>query len=214
MKTSAPAWSIFSRKNYKHFENVPGPGSYNPITYLLDGGPNFGFGRSARPSIIGKQSSPGPGSYIPRAVTPNARRPVFGRSYRLPINSLNDTPGPGSYEHRPKSEGPSYSLYGRSKRDKQNSSPGPGHYSPNLSTIDNLPAPKMGKAKRGADLSLSTFPGPGSYQLKSTLEGPKWGLGYGGRSNLKPTGTPGPGTYDLKSTISNLPSYSQSNINN
>ncbi|CAG9332774.1 ODF3L2_12 [Blepharisma stoltei] len=214
MKTSAPAWSIFGRKSYKHTEAVPGPGAYNPTSYVLDMGPNFGFGRSARPALVGKQGSPGPGSYMPRAVTPSARRPIFGRSNRLPLNGMSDTPGPGSYEVRPKSEGPSYSLYGRVRKEKRDNSPGPGHYNPKLSTVDNLPAPRMGTAKRGGEITYSTFPGPGSYPMRSTLEGPKWGLGSGGRSNMKPQNTPGPGSYELKSTISNLPSYSQSSVHN
>lgn len=78
MKASAPAWSLKGRETYKHTEVTPGPGAYSPSSYLAEGGPNYGLGKSPRPELVAvtKQSIPGPGAYSPRAVSPSARRPM------------------------------------------------------------------------------------------------------------------------------------------
>ena len=55
---------------------------------------------------------------------------------------------------------------------------------------------------------LNRNPGPGIYQNKSQLSGPKFGFGSCQRMPVKNLQEPGPGTYKIPSQISNVPAYS------
>ena len=52
------------------------------------------------------------------------------------------------------------------------------------------------------------FPGPGEYETRPKLEGPKVGFGTQMKmTKIKKTFEPGPGSYDAPSTVGHIPKY-------
>lgn len=58
---------------------------------------------------------------------------------------------------------------------------------------------------------LNKNPGPGIYDNKSQLSGPKFGFGSSNRMPIKNGGTPGPGTYKMPVQVGNVASYNMPN---
>lgn len=61
---------------------------------------------------------------------------------------------------------------------------------------------------------LNGNPGPGIYQDKTTLKGPKYGFGSSSRVKLKYDNSPGPGSYKIPVHVSNVPAYSMPSRSN
>lgn len=58
---------------------------------------------------------------------------------------------------------------------------------------------------------LNKNPGPGIYDNKSQLKGPKYGFGSSTRVQLKYDNSPGPGFYKIPTQVGNVASYSMPN---
>jgi hypothetical protein len=129
----------------------------------------------------------------------------IGTSDRKSWENTTKTPGPGAYLIGSKIvEGPKFSIVGRRPDSARSAGPGPGSYLVEFNGTtckENSPCFRIGSAER-ASLNRSVMsPGPGRYQLSSTLQGPKWVFGTSGKSLneklIKSGGlnVPGPGSY-------------------
>lgn len=100
---------------------------------------------------------------------------------------------------------PAYSMLGvKQVTPKNNSTPGPGEYTPAADLLERPPKTVFGRAAR-AHLSRSMSPGPGAYTIPPKIgEGPKFQLRSRLQSKLDRLSTPGPGAYDVKLTDSQL----------
>ena len=99
----------------------------------------------------------------------------IGSAKRLPLAYLNANPGPGTYKSVTKiGEGPKYPLSSMHSPSKGDLVPGPGQYDPKVEPIKKK-APKFPigtepKSRYSKQLS----PGPGNYNIQSSLGGPKF----------------------------------------
>ena len=94
-------------------------------------------------------------------------------------------------------------------------SPGPGHYNPKVDYAkENLGGVKIGTGNRSQHTTLGgkEVPGPGQYDLGSSMAGPAFGIGSStredGSASKSKMQTPGPGSYKVPTYIANLPKYS------
>lgn len=92
----------------------------------------------------------------------------------------------------------------RSKTSKRlsDTNPGPGQYNPDGSAFNKSPGWKLGSSKR-KDSSKEEVPGPGMYDTRGDIIGPKWGFAKDSRGKQKLHDSPGPGSYEIRSTIPN-----------
>jgi len=166
-------------------KDIPGPGTYTGGNSL--GGPNFGFGSSTRAKggdpLGASKEAPGPGNYNLGGQ--------FGR----------DAPK-ASMKYRPASA---------SAAKQASEMPGPGQYTPNADQIKGAIGSlggKMGTSKRSDEPGKSDAPGPGNYNLGSSLrDSHSYGFGTGKRSDLYGrNGAPGPGNYTVADSKGGAPS--------
>jgi hypothetical protein len=209
------AFTMSSRVTTADKRFSPGPGAYSPSKSKE--APLFTIGKGPRASLRNKsQEAPGPGSYQSRTWTEQFANPVkFGTSTRRPISSTSCAPGPGTYTASPKQlDGPAFSMRSRTAKPKRfdvpvSSRQGPGTYQQKISEFvyETSPKSRFGTSKRGVD-SAGNPVGPGMYDVRGKLIGPRWGFGTSGRSSLqKKTEFPGPGTYSIKPTVPSVPYY-------
>ena len=220
-RQKAPSYTIGNESKTSRPSSAftPGPGSYE--TERKYQGPQWKFGSQSRESLI-LIEKPGPGVYsIPETAS---------QSKNL-IRPRQPTPGPGSYNPnsvRPKS--PTWKI-GTSSRDEfkkvKFQSPGPADYSNSLNIHSSSAV--FGKAlkkscfedpsdyEKGSGacedfegktkIRLKRTPGPGQYNVKKEINGPRWHFGTASKDKKMRSETPGPGSYTVYSTMSNLPSY-------
>ena len=187
--------SFYKSDRYRaNFDASPGPCDYEPLKSFHS--PIHEFSRQLK-KIDHLSSVPGPNTYTLPSFADEARqKPGVTLKPRREAKKINDwVPGPGAFETGQKESGPRYSI-GKGKRSKLNfeeSSPGPGQYSPE-------PKSSIGKSFEKSERKIAAFnkvPGPGSYELKSFLkEGPQYSLI--GRKEVTDVnlGAPGPGKYE------------------
>lgn len=158
------------------------------------------------------ESSPGPGQYQPHFES-KQKRTTFG--YSMPgrgesISARHTTPGPGAYNissHKDTRQG-TFGRAGSRGLYNTRSSPGPGAYTPRNGSSKHSAAPKFSFASKQANLSMTlnrTGPGPGSYELKSTIgsEGKKHSITPRRPASAKSgSREPGPGAYNISTTNS------------
>lgn len=151
IKNSAAKWG-FGTDNRKPLnngkDNVPGAGTYNIPSKILDG-PKYFIGAKLGGEQDPKRLNPGPGAYNSHAYdNPNMKissKYKFGSANRLPPMRNGEVPGPGNYAS---------------------------------SLVDKRNAPKFGFGSQKRDQSPggmnSTFPGPGEYKIGGVIgkEGP------------------------------------------
>ncbi len=137
----------------------------------------------------------------------------MGKGKRPPLLPDKEGPGPCNYDIPSKigKEGPKPLLHGKRPEEKPEPLPGPGSYSPNFrATLEKFPAIALSTGPR-VEKDFSTkkdVPGPGQYKLNSTLNGPKFGFGVGGKITPKPDKEiPGPGAYRVPCTFAKTASY-------
>jgi len=175
-----------------------------PVTYSGDveaikfqKTPQYGFsgtGRDIKPS-----SAPGPGQYSPLDPTKSATHRSFGTSPRRAGAQSHESPGPGAYSLSPRmgKDGPKFTVGGPRPAGNMMEHPGPGAYRPeDNGSMSRLLSPRrhgFGTATR-KESTASTSPGPGSYQDKSTMAGPK--NTFGRRLEAPMKQTVGPGQYN------------------
>ena len=111
------------------------------------------------------------------------------------------TPGPGNYNHSTTLSGPKYVMGSRVAKSAEGT-PGPCHYKQDrynyiTSGIQVAPRFSIGTEPRVTIKELNKNPGPGIYQSKGQLEGPKYGFGSSSRMPIKEANLPGPGQYKV-----------------
>lgn len=163
------------------------------------------------------ESSPGPGQYQPHFES-KQRRTTFGYSMAgrgESTSARHFAPGPGAYNiasHKDTRQG-TFGRAGSRGSYNTNASPGPGAYAPKGGSSKYSAAPKFSFASKQANLSMTlnkTGPGPGSYEVKSTIgsSGKKHSMTPRRPSSARPGSNrePGPGAYNI-STASSGPKY-------
>jgi len=215
-----PSYTFGAKTNVPNGKtSVPGPGTYDQSSRIMSQTtPGFRVGTAKRDGLYQTSQTPGPGSYGTRPTSAfnkeSGPKYGFGSANRDELNNMSKTlPGPGTYDFRGTFESPTkgttlvprrpdsavFSTAGRN--------PGPGAYSPNLSTKQNGPAYRIGSASRD-NKAHSGAPGPGNYepQVIRGKQGVK--IGTSVRSPLSTSGaTPGPGTYDYTLKVAEGPKY-------
>jgi hypothetical protein len=183
-------------------DNMPGPGNYD-ISNTLDKGKHISFGHGTRDNSLEKQfrDLPGPGQYPQQTFMgkDSQGKSILGK---IKDRKPDDIPGPGQYYSPDKRNGPAYSLLGHRTDDpimlERAKMPPPGNYNPNDSlTKYKSPNISFGSMSKSSPLRGDNAPGPGQYQIKSTLEGR--GIHIAGKIPEKIIErAPGPGAYDPK----------------
>lgn len=192
-----------SSPNINKSMQMPGPGAYEPASEFGNKTHGFGFGRGGRAHINRGKDMPGPGQY--KVSDDYFRDPKAASIKGRPKTSKTDErPGPGHYQSKSMHTSPAYSMGLKGKAQKLGTelNPAPGSYNPEFDKIKySTPGVNFGspeKAKKGGDM----MPGPGQYELKTTVgnEGPSYGI----RGRYKdPHGDqkPGPGNYNPKDDL-------------
>ena len=186
-------------------DGAPGPGNYD-VSHSAERGKAFSFGHGIRDDSLERQTRgiPGPGTY---ATQTYVGKDTQGKTIagRVKERSLNDVPGPGTYVPADKRAGPAYSLSGHRTEDplmkEKSKLPPPGTYNPDDKFVKHKsPNVSFGTRPKTSDLRGDGAPGPGQYQLKSTLEGPSFHIGSKVPEVFKEK-APGPGAYEPKSDL-------------
>jgi hypothetical protein len=189
--------------------HIPGPGAYTPSLTHRPKSPQVRIGTSSRDGFGGDRNQPGPGQYDPRLFK---SAPAFkvGTSVRPPLNQATATPGPGNYNLTARSvEGPKYHMSPRlDNLGSKDRVPGPGTYSPRVDyTKEKGNQIRIGSASREGWNINKTAPGPGQYDTRRGLGGPKWGFGSSNRDGFRGNAEPGPGHYNLPPKFADVPKY-------
>lgn len=205
------------RSNLAGKGDAPGPGNYDVTDH--NKGKQFSFGTGNRDDSIGKNSKnfPGPGTYVPPTFI---GKDTQGKSIagRVKERSPDNIPGPGAYASPDKRNGPSYSLSGHRTEDpilrEKAKMPPPGSYNPDDSiTKHQSHGVSFGSGAKSTTLRGDGTPGPGQYQLKTTLDSK--GVHIAGKvPEVVKEKAPGPGAYDPKADLKykSGPSFSISGV--
>lgn len=190
----APAYTI-SKARIKHFnkEPIPGPTDYEPYSNARGSLPSYSFNRSPR-RLHQLSENPGPGNYLPEILI-NPKGSTIPKSPRALSSIRNLSPGPGDYNFEIYSKKYQYSISKAKYRSSVYSdSPGPGHYSPKLLTMDEG-SPRT-KFSTQARMPRETFitPAPGHYKLPSIEKSPGYTFAKATKREKDPP-SPGPGSY-------------------
>ncbi|CAK9115275.1 unnamed protein product [Durusdinium trenchii] len=163
----------------------PGPGEYPQVKAEKDKWkktPSWSIGASTRG---GKDWAPmpGPGAYTPS--NPDFVSPKWGftNDNRLKPNKRSTTPGPGQYELKSTLQGRDVSICSKPEsKGLTGTLPGPGAFTPSWTTTSNYgSAPSIGfGASNRAKMVVSKTPGPGQYEIPTTLIGLLSALTEGG----------------------------------
>jgi len=190
----------------------PGPGAYNPSA-SVKAAPAYRIGSAVRDTRDTKEraSTPGPGNYNISYIKGNQNVRI-GTSTRKAIYEERNTPGPGAYTHGSKvGEGPKFIMNPR----RDDSSlivnkfvPGPGAYNVKVdATKLSNSAVGIGTSNRVEINPTKANPGPGQYDTRGRLGGPKYGFGTGIRDQEVKNNVPGPGQYKLPHTVGDVAKY-------
>lgn len=199
-----PESALFAAKS-------PGPGAYNPSLSMKTAPPAYRIGSAVRDSKD-RSSTPGPGNYNPHAVSGNQNIKI-GTSTRTGLYGNKSTPGPGTYNYGTKvGEGPKYIMNPRRDDDVNTKNsryiPGPGAYNPTVDlTKSKNSAIGIGTSNRYDFHPTKANPGPGQYDTRGRIGGPKYGFGSEVRGNERKSEVPGPGQYKLPHTVGDVPKY-------
>jgi len=146
-------------------------------------------------------TSRGHGATLITTLSPVRTSPKWSFRGREGGGSTPDhVPGPGAYAPIPSDRdkftaAPKFG-FGSSSRDGLMgvSQPGPGQYKPE---DPNMVSARwgFGTSTRGPIGKTSSGPGPGAYELRSTLSGSKWTTSARRIASTGSLGTPGPGQY-------------------
>lgn len=199
----------------KYGQSSPGPAAYS-FSYVKNS-PSFSMGRG---NLMKTQISiaPSPGNYNPNYALIRTKSPFWKMCKSTRNTSMSKKGGvdPGSY-NLPSTfgAGPRISFHGKRAKEKIEEFPGPGAYNPNHKVIlEKYPkivlstAPKIEK-----DFTTQKdVPGPGTYAMNSTLNGPKFGFGVGKKGTYNTNESiPGPGSYKIPCTIGQAETYQLAN---
>ena len=167
---------------------------------------SMGTARRMKASKSTSNLSPGPGAYGGNYKNLKKKSPTWklGSDSRKGLQNSSQTPGPGSYQPDDKKKGPTYVMGLKTQVDFSylKTTPGPGNY---LSSTNLLGEKNKGYSFGGKHQFSNTgknFPGPGSYNIKSSVKTKERGKSFGrdpkDRSASKDKylrSVPGPGSY-------------------
>eukprot|EP00441_Pelagodinium_beii_P045691 CAMPEP_0197623090 /NCGR_PEP_ID=MMETSP1338-20131121/3164_1 /TAXON_ID=43686 ORGANISM="Pelagodinium beii, Strain RCC1491" /NCGR_SAMPLE_ID=MMETSP1338 /ASSEMBLY_ACC=CAM_ASM_000754 /LENGTH=267 /DNA_ID=CAMNT_0043192941 /DNA_START=90 /DNA_END=891 /DNA_ORIENTATION=+ len=156
-------------------KNVPGPGQYALTNSEKDKyakSPSYSIGGGSKD---GKAwgAMPGPGAYTPANPAFTSPKWPFSTDSRLKTGRASSTPGPGNYDLKTTLAGKDTSIASKPEFRLRSTTPGPGAYNANFSSCSSFEsAPKVGfgNSNRGK-LAPSKTPGPGNYEIPTTLIG-------------------------------------------
>lgn len=149
-----------------------------------------GFGYGGRSPMVNRQGgdSPSPNRYNLKSVfdSINPHAPSFGGPYLNIKSSVDKSPGPGAYEvlNPLGNDAPKFTLKGKIETKIRASSPPPTAYNPSPVRSGRFAGIGLGLGDRSFlnNRSLSTNPGPGSYEThspfniaKPSISQSKWG---------------------------------------
>jgi hypothetical protein len=158
-----PGKTIAGKRNsVEKFDDLPGPGSYNP---RMDKGLAFTIqGRHDRdPEMLENMRKPGP-SYYPNVDFTKPNNPGKSFGIRYPDGRSDEVPGPGSYNARnPEWCKKGWTIAQRPRSANPDPSPGPAAYDIKTTIFD-----KPGKTIAGKPHNAlpGETPGPGMYNPK------------------------------------------------
>lgn len=207
VRKSAPRAVISSGKRNGLLvgSGAPGPGNYD-LNKSVDSGKHFSFGNEKRNGLLSRSSRgiPGPGTYASQSFVgkDTQGRTMFGKA-KTKIG--NENPGPGTYSASNRRNGPAYSVAGNRTIDpvmrEKARVPAPGNYNPNDSfTKHSSPNVKFGKRPKTSSVRGDGAPGPGSYQLKSTLDSRGVAIAHKNPEKIHEK-SPGPAAYNPKADL-------------
>eukprot|EP00933_Yihiella_yeosuensis_P006244 TRINITY_DN110944_c0_g1_i1.p1 TRINITY_DN110944_c0_g1~~TRINITY_DN110944_c0_g1_i1.p1 ORF type:complete len:220 (+),score=35.35 TRINITY_DN110944_c0_g1_i1:73-732(+) len=164
-------------------DNRPGPGQYPLVSTEKDKHackPKWSIGGAAKGDSKASSAMPGPGAYTPAELSNQSPKWLFTTDSRLKAMKKSAGPGPGQYEVRGNMEGLSPSVTGKPDiKAMRSTTPGPGAYKPSYSPCSNYrSAPCIGfAASNRKDIAgASKMPGPGAYELVSSLGGRSYSI--------------------------------------
>lgn len=170
-KNQSPKYSVGKAVKLKFVTNdLPGPGNYNFIP--PKSGPAWKLGSEGK-DHLNYSKTPGPGNYFHDSKD---NSPSFTMKSRYESKKRENSPGPGAYSPSQTEKRLKISVGISEKMPFRPSIfPGPGSYTPSIKSLRKLGS--FSKTERKLMETLNTSPGVGSYETKSTLDGPKFSLG-------------------------------------
>eukprot|EP00759_Apiculatamorpha_spiralis_P049358 PhF_6_TR44232/c0_g1_i2/m.67992 len=199
---------------------TPGPAEYDLTSVSFLSHPTLRplggtFGYSKRPTCDTSRISDnvGPGSYTPRALEGKGPKFSFGSSPRRDVftprrSRSEERPGPGAYSVGGAFEGKEHrvtSSFGKMTEKKlaipKSETPGPGAYSTTDKNKPQNPKYSIYGKPRDPSPTSENFPGPGNYDVQSTLRKPQSTKGViplAPRMKEAKTHSAGPGSYDVR----------------
>ncbi|CAI2385732.1 unnamed protein product [Moneuplotes crassus] len=182
------AYTIQGKRKEYYITDEPGPGSYS-LNQTYDNVGGY-MGKKLKKKKE-KEKSPGPAEYFPPIFKSHDGWTFGMKPYEK--YERDDSPGPGAYEIYKRSV-IALGKFGKEKRGKLSTSydsPGPGHYSPKLSTRDGWTIQGRSKPK----YEIEDGPGPGDYFPFYDDGGPAYSMAGKRRKKDKIYDEPGPHTY-------------------
>ena len=171
----------------------PGPGSYESRAGKF-ASLQYSVGKSKRPGVDSK--TPGPGRYETKSLN-HSLSAKFGSEVKKTLEFGNEVPPPSAYSPKNPKKAPYYSFSKKLEVKPGNRNPGPGKYS--IDKPEKVIQGKLSKSMRfiktHSDKEISSIPGPGSYEIKSSLNSAKVYVSKAKRE-FKPNSVPGPGRYN------------------
>ena len=151
------------------------------------------IGTSKRNAKSTQCNSPGPGAYNQKGQLKNNGWTIQGKRKER-RGSEEFGPGPTSYFPKIKNQTPAWTLGGKNKNNKERPTdgPGPSVYFPSIQSVKPRPKSATFTAGRKDEKRDSGMPGPGNYNVKSSLGGPKYGITGKPKTSKKDLEGPGP----------------------
>jgi hypothetical protein len=157
------------KKSIEFSLKTPGPGTYypnQPISNANNLYQSFRFTKSKKTFLIGRNTGPGPGDY---EISPIKDMRCYSFRPKLSLREKDPVPGPGKYEpsfELTKETSPKWAMRGKDDLSSSFKIPGPGTYG--VSDISLGPKWAFSRSSRRIS-SKNTSPGPGAYEIKSTI---------------------------------------------
>ena len=190
------------REAFARASAAPGPGMYSPAD-VLPSAPAYSFGSAPKTADNrNDRLAPGPGAYDPALyaaeTSPAYSFPTAGR---VDVSPAEPTPGPAAYTLEERGASVAFTVP-RALRFTREAvdTPGPTAYSPSVDAVlERAPGAVIGTAIAHESEPNDFLPGPGSYDVRSTiLDGsPAFTFGRTGvRFAEVSTLSPGPVAYE------------------
>jgi hypothetical protein len=219
--SSGPKITIAQKLNYNQNEGKkdsnPAPGMYNiqnNTDFILHKSPSFKIGTSERKSLSNQENTPAPGTYNTYIDGIKNKSPSWkiGSSKRDDLNPKDNFPGVGNYNISKGIEKKKITMFGKGKDLYNNDNPGPGQYNLNMNDMKKNPSWKIGSSNRDDNFEKvvkENVPGPGQYDIKDNMNGPKFAFGKEKKNENEKSDVPGPGYYHIPCSIVDVNEYTR-----